>query len=253
MQNSYFLLLFLNICIAECFCLLQTLYESVKLLLELEMLAGIWIAVVMLVEISVMDAVSVAQTWLSRLLCSHLYTLLVLAHSHSHCADLPMKFHWGSPHFSTSLLSPSSLTPLFISFFPSSSTEGREDLSLSYLLPPYDGRLGDKDYPLTVTEKAPPWRPWPWPLWDKRWGQRKSAAPNTKLENSWWCCLRMFWRCGGMWITATFPVYSLPLPHSLSFFTWLLSEPTANAFEIQDTFPFLVFFLLCPGEFVCAN
>lgn len=47
-----------------------------------------------------------------------------------HCADLPMKFHWGSTLFSTSLLSPSSLTPLFLSFFLS-STEGREDLSLT--------------------------------------------------------------------------------------------------------------------------
>lgn len=66
--------------------------------------------------------------------------LHIVAHSHSHCADLPMKFHRGSPHFSTSLLSPSSLTPLFISVFPSSSTEGREDLSLTSLSLPNDGR-----------------------------------------------------------------------------------------------------------------
>lgn len=76
---------------------------------------------------------------------THLCTLLVLAHSHSQCADLPVKFHWGSPHFSTSLLSPSSLTPLFITIFPSSSAEGREDLSLTWLTLPNDGHISDED------------------------------------------------------------------------------------------------------------
>lgn len=76
---------------------------------------------------------------------THLCTLLVLARSHSQCADLPVKFHWGSPHFSTSLRSPSSLTPLFITFFPSSSAEGREDLSLTWLTLPNDGHISAED------------------------------------------------------------------------------------------------------------
>lgn len=91
---------------------------------------------------------------------------------------------------------------------------------------------------------------------DKRWEQTKSAAPDLKLENSWWCCLRKSWRCGGMWTTATLTVFFLPLPHSLSFFIWMLSEPTASAFEIQDTFPlFLIclFFTPLSVEFVCLN
>ncbi len=119
---------------------------------------------------------------------------------------------------------------------------GKRRFVTPYLLLPNDGRLSGEDYPLTVSEETTLWWPWPLHLWrqkgDKRWEQRKSAAPNMKLENSWWCCLRMFWRCGGMWTTATLTVCSHPLSHSLSFFTWLLSEPTASAFEIQDTFLF---------------
>lgn len=173
----------------------------------------------------------------------HLCTLLVLARSHSQCADLPVKFHWGSPHFSTSLLSPSSLTPLFITFFPSSSTEGREDLSLTWLTLPNDGQLSDEDSSfsrdqddrLVVTSTLTCFR-------DKRWERRKSAVPCVKLETSCWCCLRMFWRCGGRWTPVSLIACSLPRSRFLSFFTWLRSEPTAGTFEFQDTFPVLIFY-----------
>lgn len=107
---------------------------------------------------------------------------------------------------------------------------------------------------LTVTKTTILWWPRPWRVWDKRWERRKSAVPYMKLETSWWCCLRMFWRCGGGWTSASLIVCSLPLSHFLSFFTWLRSEPTASTFEIQDTFPALIFSPpLCPGEFVCSN
>lgn len=185
-----------------------------------------------------------------RLLYFLSYTFSVLAHSHRQCADLPVKFHWGSPHFFTSLLSPSSHTPLFISFFPSSSTEGREDWFLTYLrLPLNDGQLGDEDYFLRVTKKTILGRPWPWPFWDKRRERKRSAAPWMKLETSW-CCLRMFWSGGGMSTPATLAVCSLPLPRSLSSFTWPLADPTASIFEIRDTFPFLIFSLSLSGR-VC--
>lgn len=91
--------------------------------------------------------------------------------------------------------------------------------------------------------------------WDARWEQEKCAALNLKWENSWWCCLRMFWRCGRMWTAATLTLCSLPLSRSLSFFIWLLSEPAASAFEIQDAFLFFIFLLLSPlsGIVVCLN
>lgn len=142
----------------ECFCLLWMFYESLKLFWA----GNSWTHLDSCQHTRRNKSYGcckwacVTQTWPSRRLYVHLCTLLVLAHSHSQCADLPMKFHWGSPHFSTSLLSPSSLTPLFISFFPSSSTEGREDLLLTYLLLPNDGQLGDEDYFFTCDREDYP-------------------------------------------------------------------------------------------------
>lgn len=86
-------------------------------------------------------------------------------------------------------------------------------------------------------------------FWDKRRERKKSAAPWMKLETSW-CCLRMFWSGGGMSTPATLTVCSLPLSRSLSSFTWPRAEPTASIFEIQDTFPFLIFSLSLSGR-VC--
>lgn len=40
--------------------------------------------------------------------CTFIYSHYWFLHTLSHCADLPMKFHWGSPRFLISLLSPSS-------------------------------------------------------------------------------------------------------------------------------------------------
>lgn len=135
-----------------------------------------------MLEIRVMDAARVPQTWWPRLLYFLSYTFSVLAHSHRQCADLPVKFHWGSPHFFTSLLSPSSHTPLFISFFPSSSTEGSEDWFLTYLgLPLNDGQLGDEDYSLCVTKKTILGRPWPRPFLGQETGTKEERCPVNEV------------------------------------------------------------------------
>lgn len=127
-----------------------------------------------------------------------------------------------SPHFSTPL------PPLLL-------------LSSSHSLLPPPPREEKTCHSLTADWHTNRWIirrlwPWPWRLLHKRWGRRKSQ----KLESNWWYSLRMFRRCGGMWTLLS--VHSLPLSHSLSSSTWLLSEPTASASEIQDTTPSLVFF-----------
>lgn len=218
----------------------------------LEFLGDIWIDAVIHVEMRAMDA---AIEHVSRCQSFCMFTNAHCWFSHPHTRtqslcwpayEIPLGLS-SLLHFSPLSLLAYSSVHLILSFL---LHWGKRRFVTHYLLLPNDGRLSGEDYPLTVSEKTALWWPWPWGLWrkmgDKRWEQRKSAAPNMKLENSWWCCLRMFWRCGGMWTTATLTVCSLPLSRSLSFFTWLLSEPTASAFEIQRPF----FSSFSPSPFV---
>lgn len=83
----------------------------------------------------------------------HLHFLHILALTRSHCADLPMKFHWGSPLLSSPLLSLLSYSSvhLILSFL---LHWGKRRFVTHYLLLLNDGRLRDEDYPLTLTEKT---------------------------------------------------------------------------------------------------
>lgn len=208
----------------------------------LEILGHIWIVVSIHVEIRVMDAASEHVSRRRDCQGSCTFTYAHYWFLHTHTVNV-LTCLWNST--GALLTSPllSSLPPHLLlcsshSFLPPPLREEKICYSLTSSCRMMDNSLTRIIF-LPVTKTTILW--WPWPFWDKRWEQRKSAAPYMKLETSWCCCLRMFWRCGWMWTTATLTVCFLPLSHSPSFFTWLLSEPTASTFEIQDTFPFLIF------------
>ncbi|CAB1448071.1 unnamed protein product [Pleuronectes platessa] len=69
----------------------------------------------------------------------------------------PRRFALPSQRMYSLLLSPSSPTPLFLSFLPPPSTEGRDDLSLTSFLCQMMDDSGDEDCPVAVPGKTTLW------------------------------------------------------------------------------------------------
>lgn len=150
---------------------------------------------------------------------AHFWLLHTHTHTHSHCADLPVKFHWGSL-LTSPLLSPSSLTPLFISFLSSSSTEGREDLSLTtshcQVMEDSVTRIILQLWPRTLARGDLD----PGFFGGRKYGNKGRVLPQTwswrTADDAAWGCFGGVEGCEPQWLLQFAPSLSLILSLSLS-------------------------------------